>query len=663
MDHTKFKLKNTGELTQLLTDKDDLYIISCNKCFKEFAAETEPECGEFAMLAAEQGKKVAGSAVVDFLCNQSRAEQCLSGLPADIGCIFVIACGLGTQTIAALTDIPVITACESVGFGGRHGMTLSGRLCGACGQCFLNTTGGICPVVDCSKELINGQCGGSSGGKCENDNTKDCAWSKIQERLGLQDRADVHREHPVQLRDYSKINNKFINKYVKALRDKRFEGFYGGVYPKESKENTESIHSQIFPIPRIVTIPLSQHAGAPAEPVVKVGDEVMKGQKIGEAAGFISSTIHASTSGVVKAIEPRPHPLTGNDVMYVVIESDFRDELHKSVKPCEYWAELDIDDIDAIIAEKGIVGMGGAGFPTTVKLKSQKPVDTILLNGSECEPYLTADHRVMLEYADDILFGLRVLLKATGAKRGLIVIEDNKPDAITRFMTKTADIDNIEVFAAKTKYPQGAEKMLIKRALKRRVPPGCLPSDVGVVVLNISTAKAVSDAFQTGMPLVERVVTVSGEKIRNPGNYIVKIGTSVNEIIEYCGGLTEDDAAVILGGPMMGTVINTLDVPVIKGTGGIIAVAPDISEPSACIRCGRCVDACPMELLPLYYPVLAEKEDWEGMNEKSVRDCVECGCCDHICTSGIKIKSAIKLGKEMLRTSSNEPKYLAGGEK
>ena len=290
--------------------------------------------------------------------------------------------------------------------------------------------------------------------------------------------------------------------------------------------------------------------------------------------------------------------------------------------------------------------MGGAGFPASVKLKSPKPIDTVLLNGCECEPMLTADHRVMLEYADDVIFGIKVLLKTTGAEKGIIAIEDNKRDAIELFETKTAGAPEIEVLAVKTKYPQGAEKMLIKRALGRKVPSGALPLDVGVVVSNVSTVKAISDAIQKGMPLIERVLTVTGEKIKNPGNFIVKIGTPVKEIVDFCGGLTGDGATVKLGGPMMGFEVTDLDVPVIKGTNGIIAIDSASSKPSECIRCGRCADVCPMELFPLYYPQYADKSDWEGMKEKAVKDCIECGCCDFICSSKIPIRDSIKLGKK-----------------
>jgi electron transport complex protein RnfC len=332
----------------------------------------------------------------------------------------------------------------------------------------------------------------------------------------------------------------------------------------------------------------------------------------------------------------------------VVIESDGKGELHESVVPYGDLDSLTPDDIIDIVREKGIVGMGGAGFPASVKFKSAKPIDTVLLNGCECEPFLTADHRVMLEYADDVLNGMKILLKVTGAEKGIVVIEDNKHDAIELMRAKTADMEGVEVVVAKTKYPQGAEKMLIKRVLGRQVPSGGLPLDVGVIVSNVSTIKAVADAVLKGMPLIERVVSVTGPKIRKPGNFVVKIGTSVQEIVDYCGGFTDSDVTVKLGGPMMGFAITDLNVPVIKGTNGVIAIEPTVSEPAACIRCGRCVDVCPMELFPLYYVKYAETSDGQGFRDKSVRDCMECGCCEFICSAKLPIRDTIKLGKKVL---------------
>jgi electron transport complex protein RnfC len=253
----------------------------------------------------------------------------------------------------------------------------------------------------------------------------------------------------------------------------------------------------------------------------------------------------------------------------------------------------------------------------------------------------------MLEYSDEVIFGLQVLLKATGAEKGIIAVEDNNKSIIDLFIAKTNRINEIGIIAAKTKYPQGAEKMLIKYALNRHVPSGGLPFDVGVIVSNVGTVRAIADVIQAGLPLIYRVATVTGERIKHPGNYIVKTGTSVKEIIDYCGGST-GEATFKLGGPMMGIVIDDLNIPVIKGTNGIIAIDTSVSKPSPCIRCGRCVDVCPMELLPLYYPQYAGKANWEGMEAKEVMNCLECGCCEFICPSKIAIIEAVKIGKKAL---------------
>ena len=648
-DYTKFRLKPEEQLVTLLERKDNLFIVACNKCFKEFTPDEEPECGDFTRIAADMGKVVTGSVKLDFLCNKTLTAKALdASLPPDTGNIIVIACGLGIQTVAEIADLPTYTASDSISFEGRHGMALTARRCEACGQCFLNLTGGVCPIVDCSKSLVNGQCGGAKNGKCEVDKEKDCAWEAIFGRLDAQGRSGVLSGQPVQLRDHSKPDFKFVNDYVKSIREKRFEGYYGGLHLSERKDFSEHVPLAAFPVSDTVVIALSQHTGAPAEPLVKPGDHVKTGQKIGEAAGFVSSTIHASVSGEVTAVEPRRHPNTGLDVMSVVIRTDGKDELHESVKPIEDPESLTADDIVALVREKGIVGMGGAGFPTSVKVKSPKPIDTVLLNGCECEPLLTADHRVMLECADDIIFGLKALLKTTGAGTGVIVVEDNKQDVIELLREKTDGLPNIEVLSAKTKYPQGAEKMLIKRALGRQVPSGALPLDVGVVVSNVSTVKAISDAILKGLPLIERAVTVTGELIKRPGNFMVRIGTPVKDLIDYCGGLTDEDVLVKLGGPMMGFAIEDFNVPVIKGTNGIIAVKPSAADPAPCIRCGRCADVCPMELAPLHYPQDAGRGDWAGMRDRAVRDCMECGCCDFVCSSKIPIRDAIKIGKRAI---------------
>ncbi len=649
-NYTKYKLKSADELASLLADKDNLFVIACNKCFKEFETVDEPDCDEFIKFATEQGKTVVGSAKVDFLCNKVQTEKKLQEMiPEGAEHVVVISCGLGIQTVADLTGRSVVAASNTLNYTGHHGMALTKKSCDACAQCYLNVTGGVCPIVDCSKSLVNGQCGGAKNGKCEVDPNKDCAWEKIYQRLAKQGRLEEFLNQPVQVRDYSKVNFKAVNDYVKAIRDERFAGYYGGVHPSEHKEFSEHIALKRFPDPKTVVIQMSQHLGAPANPIVQVGDQVKVGQVIGEAAGFISAPVHSSVSGTVVAIEPRMHGTRGCEMTAVVIESDGKNTLHESVQPNKPLEELTPDEIIEIIKNAGIVGMGGAGFPTCVKLKPAKPVDTILLNGCECEPMLTADHRVLLEFADDIVYGLKAILKTTGAEKGLIVIEDNKPDAIELLQSKVADIENIDVFVARTKYPQGAEKTLIKRVMGRQVPNGGLPADVGVVVSNISTVKAISDAIQKGMPLIERVASITGPKMKNPGNFIVKIGTNVKDLIDYCGGTTDDDVLIKMGGPMMGFALNDLNVPMMKGSNGIIAIDTDVTEPVACIKCGRCVDVCPMELSPLYFAKYADEQNWQGLKDKGIMNCVECRCCEYICSSKIPIVTKIKAGKLAVR--------------
>ena len=649
VDYTKYVLKSSEELEALLADKDNLFILACNKCYKEYDTTEEPDVEAFAAIASARGKHITGTAKMDFLCNKVQTARKLADLvPEDTEYVAVISCGLGIQTVADLEQAPVLAATNSLNYIGHHGMALTQKTCGACAQCYLNVTGGICPIVDCTKSLINGQCGGAKDGRCEIDPRKDCAWEKIYQRLEKQGRTKEFLAQPVQLRDFSKVNTDNIRAYVEEARAARFEGFYGGVHPVENKEYTEHLALKKFPEPDTVIIPLSMHIGAPANPVVQAGDTVKVGQLIGEQAGFISAPVHSSVSGTVVAVEPHTHPNKGPGVMSVVIKNDGKNTLHESVVPGKSLEELTPDEIVEIVKEKGIVGMGGATFPTYVKLKPGKPIDAVLINGSECEPYLTADHRVMLEYADDIVFGLRAMMKAVSAPEGVILIEDNKPDAIAVMEEKVAPYENIRICAAKTQYPEGAEKMLIKKVMGRQVPSGKLPADVGCVVSNTSTAKAISDAIQKGLPLVERVVSVTGEFIRNPGNYMVKLGTNVQEIIDHCGGITGDDVVLKMGGPMMGAPITDTNVPIIKGSNGIIAIAADHTEEKECIKCGRCVDVCPMELAPLDIYKYAQLGDTDTLLKLNVMDCFSCKCCEYICSSKIPLVSKINAAKGMI---------------
>ena len=649
-NYTKYRLKSPEKLIQALAGTDHIFVVACNKCFQEFTSVDEPECGEFVALAEAEGKKVTGSIRVDFLCNKTQTLRRLrDAVPAGTKSVFVISCGLGIQTVADMVQLPVFAASDSIPYRGHHGMALTPKACGACAQCYLNVTGGICPVVDCSKSLLNGQCGGAKDGKCEADPAKDCAWEKIQQRLEKLGRLEEFRDQPVQLRDYSKVNSKLISDYVRTIREKRFDGYYGGIHPSERKDMSEHAQLVRFPEPDVVVIPLSMHAGKPAEPLVQEGDRVRAGQKIGEQAGFISAPVHSSVSGTVLAVEARRHPVLGPGVLSVVIQNDKLGTVDESVRPHRDIEELSPEEIVEIVKDKGIVGMGGAGFPAYVKLQPGKPVDAVLLNGCECEPMLTADHKVLLHYAGDVIYGLRAIMKAVGAPRGVIVIEDNKPDAIALLGEKAAAYENIEVMAVRTKYPQGAEKMLIKKVLGRSVPSGGLPADAGAVVSNVSSSKAIADAIRTGMPPVERVVCVTGERVRNPGNYIVKVGTSFQQILDFCGGVVGGDVTVKMGGPMMGIPQTELDVPVIKATNGIIACETDHTAAAECIKCGRCADVCPMELSPLYFAKYVEMGSLQGLKEQNIMDCMECRCCEYICSSKIPLVAKIREGKAAVR--------------
>lgn len=650
MDYTKYALKSADELKDILADKDNLFVVACNKCFKKFDTVVEPDADEFVRLAEGMGKHITGVQRIDFVCNEVQTKRKLEGLiPEGTDNIAVVSCGLGIQTVAELEDKPVVAATNSLNYIGHHGMALTKKTCGYCAQCYLNVTGGVCPVVDCSKGLLNGQCGGSKNGKCEVDPNKDCAWQKIYERLEKQGRTAEFLNQPVQLRDYSKVKVDEIKKYVADIRDKRFAGYYGGVHPLENKEINREDALVAFPEPDVVVVPTSMHIGAPATPLVQVGDSVRVGQKIAEAPSFISANVHSPVSGTVEAVEERLHT-SGRMVVSIVIRNDHKDTIDPSVVPAGPLEDLTPEQIVDIVKEKGITGMGGATFPTYVKLKPGKPIDAVLLNGCECEPYLNADYRMLLEYPDKVVFGVRAIMKAVGAPKGYIVIEDNKPEAVELLKQKVLPYPELEVACVRTKYPQGAEKMIIKNIMHRMVPSGGLPADVGAVVDNVSTAVAIADAIETGMPLVERAVSVTGERIKNPGNYMVKLGTMVKDIVDYCGGITEGgDVTVKLGGPMMGALISDLNVPVIKGTNGVLCIDTDYTEAQDCIKCGRCMDVCPMELAPLNLAKFSDLGDVEGLKANHVMDCFECRSCEWICSSKIPLVAKIRAGKKAVK--------------
>ncbi len=425
--------------------------------------------------------------------------------------------------------------------------------------------------------------------------------------------------------------------------------FKGGIHPEYDKELTASLAIASLPVPQRVAIPLQQHIGAPCEPLVAVGDPVKAGQKIGDRKAFISAPVHASVSGRVTAIGPYNHPL-GRPVEAITIESDGRDDRHPSIPGAGDPDRLAPDEMRRLIREAGIVGLGGATFPAHVKLAPppDKPVDTVVINGAECEPYLTADHRLMLESPEEIISGLLIVMKVLGAKSGIIGIEDNKPDALRVMRQASAGRETLRVVPLHTKYPQGAEKMLIQVTTGRKVPAGGLPMDVGVVNHNVGSAIAISRAVREGQPLIERVVTVSGRGVSRPANLMIRVGTLVEDLLQACGGLTADVRKLIFGGPMMGLAQAHTDVPVIKGTSGVLAFSEEevqLQEIKPCIKSAKCVSACPMGLVPLFLAHAAEYNLVERAEKLHAADCIECGCCSYICPAHRPLTQWIRLAK------------------
>lgn len=437
--------------------------------------------------------------------------------------------------------------------------------------------------------------------------------------------------------------------------------FTRGIHPSYNKGYTAGKATQKARLPERVIIPLSQHIGAPCAALVKRGEAVVEGQKIGDVESFIAAPVHASISGTVKEIAPHPHP-GGSKALSVVIDGDGEEKSWAPIREDSEIFAMKADEVRKRVREAGLVGLGGASFPTYVKFMPPKggKVEAVILNGCECEPFLTADDRLMTEAPDKVLKGLKVIMNTVGAARGIIGVEDNKPEAIAALQSAAAAIlPDVEIVLLETKYPQGAEKMLIEAILKRKVPLGKLPLDVGVVVNNVGTAAAVYDALCLGKPVIERVVTVSGSGVNSPGNFMVRVGTPFFELIGQAGGLSTlpegEEREVLNGGPMMGIAQRNLFAPVIKGTSGITVLAGKRVKPrehNACIKCASCVSVCPMGLMPYKIADMGRLEMVDDFKSWSGLACIECGCCSFVCPARRPLVQWIRVGKIKVREAA-----------
>ena len=430
--------------------------------------------------------------------------------------------------------------------------------------------------------------------------------------------------------------------------------FFGGIHPKYNKEMSTKIAELPVVAPKQVVIPMLQHVGAPCTPLVSVGDHVLKGQKIGDGEG-LCVPVHASVSGTVVAIEPRPH-VSGRMITAVVIDNDFQETPIQIKRFEEPLDQLDMDKALNRIRESGIVGMGGAAFPGNVKaLGAMGNIDTLIANACECEPYITADDFLLRTNPTQVLEGMMILRKGLNPKRTLLAVEDNKVEAIATVKELLKQYPDIELAVLPTRYPQGAEKQLIQALTKREIAPGQLPVSVGCVVFNVSTYAAIYRSVRLGLPLIQRIVTVSGEAIAEPRNFAVRIGTPFHDLIELAGGLHNKTERVINGGPMMGVAQSDLSVPVVKATNSILCLLKDengAAENPVCLRCGKCVSVCPMRLQPLYMYRFANAGRVDELNRLHVLDCMECGSCAFTCPGKLPLVEQFRKGKKMVREAS-----------
>lgn len=438
--------------------------------------------------------------------------------------------------------------------------------------------------------------------------------------------------------------------------------FTGGTHPPQSKDLTQDSEIRPGPTTKEVAIMLSQHIGAVCRPLLRKANAVQAGQKIGDSDAFVSAPVHSPIDGKVKEIALRSHTILGRSPAVVIEPYPHSRPKRLSFKLKDDFDEnnYSVDQICDAVRQAGIVGMGGAGFPTRVKIEPNPrlPKTTMIINGCECEPYITCDYRIMLEWTNQIIAGIKLAQRASGCSRVFIGIEDNKPQAIETISSALETFprtDNIEVAPVKTKYPQGGERQLIEAILKKNVPTGGIPPAIGVVVLNVATVAAIAEAVIEGSPLTYRVVTVTGEAIANPGNYYVPIGISVEDLIEFCGGVTKKSAKVVLGGPMMGIAIADLKTPITKTTGALtvltreqIGKAKFERRQTPCIRCGRCLQVCPENLNPTKIAHAVKNNLLDVAESYYINACIECGCCSYVCPANIELTGYIKTGKIFL---------------
>lgn len=441
------------------------------------------------------------------------------------------------------------------------------------------------------------------------------------------------------------------------------QAFFGGIHPNDQKAATNKKPIEKLPPPAMVVLPMSMHIGAPCAPCVAVGDHVTVGQKVGEATAAVSSPVHASVSGTVVAIEPRPH-FSGVNVMSVVIENDFNDTPYEGLRPVENPDALTADKLAEIVKEAGIVGMGGATFPTHIKISSSVgKVDTVIINAAECEPYITSDHRLMLEYPEEVIGGAKILARIFGVDRVHIGIEANKENAAQMLQVKIEqEKAPIVVDVLRTRYPQGAEKQLVQAITGRQVPPGALPAAVGCAVFNVFSVSAIYRAVYQGIPVTHRIVTVSGSGVNEPKNLYCPIGTPLSELLDTCGGVKKNTFKILTGGPMMGNAQYDMSVPVGKGTNAVLAFSGNEkrgSDHPACIRCGKCMSVCPMHLQPVFMYQFVHANLLEEAEKANIMDCLECGACSYICPGQLHLVQTFRTGKQKINNARAAAKAAA----